>query len=273
MKGVAMAWIERISRLNQYQKEGLYRNLIPPSLYHDFGINPLNFCNKEGLKVVRFFCPEGDRTCLVEIKVDDIEDPIYSIQLSDSMDPTMIEWDFLVVNDPESRQFSTNVGQDGKDTLFGWASRNIIEEGKAVEAGYFPGQVRKGLGLTREAVQRLDFFCRIFDIKSIKLEALFYHNAITFERCGFSYFDGYKQMKRINDLFQPGGELFKKLDNSNPFRKPEFAQSVRGRSWAIHDGILKVIEDELLCEGWISPVMYRMIEKPRAMTTFPDPVY
>ena len=71
MKGQIMAWIQRISRLDQSQKEGLYRTIIPPSLYHNFGINPLNFCNDKGMKVVRFFCPEGERTCLVEIKLED----------------------------------------------------------------------------------------------------------------------------------------------------------------------------------------------------------
>jgi hypothetical protein len=268
-----MGWIQLINRLNQYQKEGLYRTLIPPSLYHSFGINPINFQNNKGTRVTRFFYPEGDRTCLVEIKIDDIEDPVYSIQLSDSIDPTMIEWDFLVVNDPSSTQFQTHIDKDGKDTLFGWASRNLEEEKKAVEAGYFPGQARKGLGLTREVVRMLDLFCQILGIKSIRLEALFYHNAITYERFDYSYFEGYKQMKRIHELFQPGGELFEKLDNSSPFRKPDFAQSVRGRSWAIHDGILEGVSDELLEDGWVSPVMYRMIEKPRPMITFPDPKY
>jgi hypothetical protein len=268
-----MAWIQRISRLDQVQKEGLYRNLIPPSLYYRFGINPLNFCNEKGVKVVRFFCPEGDRTCLVEIMFEDMNDPIYSIQLSDSTDETMIEWDFLIVNDPSSEKFDTHIDEDGKDTLFGWASRNLVEEEKAVEAGYFPGQTRKGLGLTRAVVQVMDFFCAMLNIKSIRLEALFYHNAITYERLGFSYFDGYKKMKRIHELFQPGGKLFDKLDGSTCFRKPEFAHRVRGRSWAIHDGILNDVDDDLLDEGWISPVMYRMVEKPRAMTTFPDPRY
>jgi hypothetical protein len=142
-----------------------------------------------------------------------------------------------------------------------------------MEAGYFPGQSYKGMGLTREAMQGLDFFCRIFGIKSIRLEALFYHNAITYERLGFSYFDGYKQMKQIHELFQPGKKLFQKLDNSTPFRKPEFAHIVRGRSWAIHDGILNDLDDDLLEDGWVSPAMYRMVENPRAMVTFPDPVY
>jgi hypothetical protein len=207
------------------------------------------------------------------MKLEEMDDPLYSIQLSDSTDSTMLEWDFLIVNDPSSQKFNTHMDQNGKDTLFGWASRNIPEEEKAVEAGYFPGQTYKGMGLTREALESLTFFCRIFNIKSIRLEALFYHNAITYERFGFSYFEGYKQMKRIHDLFQPGGKLFNKLDDSTPFRKQGFAQSIRGRSWAIHDGILNDLNDDLLDEGWISPMMYQMVEKPRAMITFPDPVY
>ena len=268
-----MGWIKLINLLNKHQKEGLYRTLIPPSLFHRFGISPLDFYNDKGIKVVRFFCPSGDGSCLVEIKLEGIDDPVYSIQISDSIDPTMIEWEFLIVNDPASEKFSTDVDWNGKDTLFGWASRNLIEEEKAVEAGYFPGQTRKGLGLTREVIGALNSFCRTLNIKSIRLEALFYHNAITYERFGYGYFDGYKQMKRIHELFQPGGELYEKLDNSSPFRRPEFAQSVRGRSWAIHDGILENLSDDLLEEGWVSPVMYLMIEKPRAMITFPDPTY
>jgi hypothetical protein len=63
------------------------------------------------------------------------------------------------------------------------------------------------------------------------------------------------------------------LDNSTPFRKPELASTIRGRSWAIHDGILNEVDDELLEQGWTSPVMYQMVGKGRAMITFPDPIY
>ena len=268
-----MPLIHRISRLSRPEKEGIYRILVPPSLYHHFGIDPILLCNEKGERVVRFFSPQGDRTCLIEIKLAGEEHPLYSIQLSDSNDLTQIEWDFLVVNDPSSQKFNTDIDEEGRETLFGWASRNLAEEVKAMEAGLFPGQVTKGIGLTREVIDVLEFFCRIFDIKSIRLEALFYHNAITYERYGFSYFDGYAQMKRIHELFQPGEKLFAKLDNSTPFRKPEFAKTIRGRSWAIHDEILTEIDDDLLDEGWASPVMYRMVGKPRAMITFPDPVY
>jgi len=266
-----MAWIRRISHLSLPEKVGLYRILIPPSLYHRFGIDPLALCNEKGERVVRFFCPKGERTSLVEIKLPGMEDPLYSIQLTDSNDFTQIDWDFLVVNDPASPKFNTHVDEEGRDTLFGWATRNLGEEEKALEAGLFPGQVRKGMGLTREVIRVLEFFCLIFDVKSIQIEALFYHNAITYERHGFSYFSGYAQMKRIHEQFQPGGKLFHKLDGSTPFRNPAFAHTLRGRSWAIHDGILTETEDDLLDEGWVSPKMYRMVGKPRGMITFPDP--
>jgi hypothetical protein len=268
-----MPWIQKISYMTGPEKEGLCRIFIAPSVYHRFKINPLTLCAESGEKVVRFFSPEGDRTCLTEIKLPNMSDPLYSIQLSDTNDLTQLDWDFLIVNDPDSPRFNTQLDQEGRDTLFGWASRNLPEEERAMTAGLFPGQVRKGLGLTREVIYALDFFCRIFDINSLRLEALFYHNAITYERCGFGYFTRYAQMRRIHELFQPGEALFQKLDNSTPFRKPEFANTVRGRSWAIHDGILAELDDELFEEGWGSPVMYRMVEKPRSMITFPEPRY
>ena len=268
-----MPWVHRINRLGQEQKEGLYRTLIPASLYHRFGIDPLSLRDAAGRRAVRFFCPHGDRTCLVELRSAEMEDALYSVQLSDAVDLTQIDWDFFVVNDPQSQRFCTNVDDHGKDTLFGWASRNLAEEIRALEAGLFPGQVRRGLRLTADTLRAVEFFCRTFDIRSIRLEALFYHNAITFERHGFSYFSGYAAMKRIHKLFRPGGKLFMRLDNSTPFRRAEFAGTVRGRSWAIHDGILAEIDDEHLKEGWGSPVMYRMLDQPRSMTTFPNPVY
>jgi len=268
-----MPFIRRINNLFRPEKEGFYRFLIPPSVYRRYHIDPITLCNERGEKVARFFCPQGDRSCLIEIKLKQGDDPLYSLQLSDSSDLTQIELDFVIVNDPDSPKFNTHVDQEGRDTMFGWASRNLEEEKKAVEAGLFPGQTRKGLGLTGELLQVLDFFCRILDIKAIRLEALFYHNAISYERHGFSYFSGYPMMRRIHELFKSGGKLHRLLDQSTPFRKPEFANTVRGRSWAIHDGILLDVDDEVVEGGWASPIMYRMIENPRSMVTFPDPVY
>lgn len=268
-----MKWIQRISRLSQPEKEGFFRLLIPASLFHKYWIDPISFCDDKGNRVVKLFCPPNDNTCLLEIRLTGLDDPLFSIQVSDTSDSTQLDWDFLIVNDPNSAKFDTHINKNGIDTLFGWASRALDEEQRAMNEGLFPGQVRKGLGITREVVKCLEIFCRIFDIKSIRLEALFYHNAITYERLGFSYFSGFKMMLRIHELFMPGGKLHEKMDKSTPFRDARYSQTVGGRSWAIHDGILAEIDDEILEEGWISPVMYKMLEKERAMITFPDPIY
>ena len=107
-------------------------------------------------------------------------------------------------------------------------------------------------------------------VKSIGLEALFYHNAILYERYGFAYFEGFKRMKRIHDLFAEGEKLQRLMDGSTPFRTPGAEKTVFGRSWAIHDGVLDEIEDPILDEGWYSPEMYLMLGKPRYAYTFPD---
>jgi hypothetical protein len=268
-----MSWIQRISFLEPQEKHGVYRVLIPPVLFHRFGIDPLTFSTSGGDRAVNMFCPAGDGACLIEIRHRQFEDPIYSLQLSDGADHTQLSWDFVIINDPDSPRFSVDVDDKGRDTLFGWAARNVEEECRALAHGYFPGQIRKGLGLTGQVIRNLEFFCRMLDIKSIRLEALFYHNAISYEQHGFSYFSGYKMMNRINEGFRPGGCLAKLLDGRSTFRHPDFARTVRGRSWALHDGILAEADDEILEEGWVSPVMYRMVGSPRAMVTFPDPVF
>ena len=269
-----MPWIQRINHMTQNEKEGLYRLLIAPSLFKRFHINPLTFTDYEGTRLVRFYCPEREETVLLEMKrKTEDRDPVYSIQLSDSVDFTQLSWDFLIVNDPESERFEIDTDAQGRDTLWGRASRNLAEEERALRAGLAPGQSRKGLGLTREVISCLEHLAKILDIKTITLEALFYHNAILYERCGFTYFEGFKRMQRIHQAFQPGGSLFEKLDASNPFRQHGFEKTVRGRSWAIHDGVISEIDDDILDEGWVSPKMYLMVGKPRHLTTFPDALY
>ena len=270
----AMAWISRINRLSDPEKEGLYRNLIPPPVFRICRINPLTFTDAQGSRLVRFFCRYGEDTTLVEVKREPGDrDCVYSMQVSDTTDLTQLNFDFVVVNDPDSERFDTDVDPEGRDTLFGMASRNLREEERALHSGLAPGQVRKGLGLTGDTLNCLEFFCRILDIKSITLEALYYHNAILYEKHGFAYFRGFRQMESIHKAFQEGGELFRKLDGSSPFRKPGFEKSIRLRSWAVHDGILDDLEDEKLGDGWISPRMYQMVGHPSQTCTFPDALY
>jgi acetoin utilization protein AcuC len=70
------------------------------------------------------------------------------------------------------------------------------------------------------------------------VEPLYYHNAVIFERYGFSYQMGKRLMDSIQAGFQAGGDLCSLLDGSTPFRHPDAANGIRRRSWAIHDGLL-----------------------------------
>ena len=269
-----MAWIRRINQLPSPEKLGLYRMLIVPELFRRFKINPLTFRGSEGARHVRFYCPPGDPIAVIEIRQDPSDrEPIYSVQISDGQDAKALEWDFVLINDPGSPRFDIDVDEQGRDTLFGRANRNLEEERKALEAGLFPGQVRSGLRLNRSTVDCIERFATVLSVQTVYLDALFYHNAIGYERSGFQYFDGFRRMQRIHEAFQEGGELYRMLDGSTPFRQPGFHETVRGRSWAIHDGILDGSEDELLEDGWTSPRMYLMPGRRGSECTFPGARY
>jgi hypothetical protein len=90
-------------------------------------------------------------------------------------------------------------------------------------------------------------------------EPLYYHNAIIFERLGFAYQQGRRLMERIQKGFSPAGDLIPLLDGSTPFRKPEAANHIRLRSWAIHDGILG--------ESFTNVTMYKRVGKHAGVST------
>jgi acetoin utilization protein AcuC len=94
------------------------------------------------------------------------------------------------------------------------------------------------------------------------VEPLYYHNAIIFERYGFTYQMGRKLMDRIETGFTSEGSLNKLLDGSSPFRSQQAATSIRLRSWAIHDGILG--------EPFTNVTMYKHVGKSAGVTTCPS---
>ena len=69
-------------------------------------------------------------------------------------------------------------------------------------------------------------------------------------------------MREIDEGFRPGGELFRRLDGSTPFRMPGMERTVRGRSWAIHDGILD--------EPWDGVRIYKTIGASAGINSFPN---
>jgi hypothetical protein len=167
----------------------------------------------------------------------DAEDPLLYLELADTT-TNQIEVVLFVVNDPRSERYDTDRLPDGTPTHFGTQARNIEEEIKAMEAGLAPGQVRRGLRLARDLTPILEHFVAALHHDAFYIQPLAYHNAILFERLGFAYALGLGTMEWIHREFGPGALLQRRLDGSTPFRMPGAENSVRGRSWAIHDGIM-----------------------------------
>jgi len=250
-----------INHLPPEERIRLYRSLIPPPVFPLFRIDRNTLLNREGDKVVQFHTPEthGFASIDVKWKLED-QDSIFFLQISDTPFMDNLELSFIMINDPRGERFQIDLDTRGKDTLFGTAGRNPAEEERAMRAGLGPGQVRPGLKLLRDFIPLLERFASRLGTSIISAEALFYHNAIQYERSGFGYLEGRKQMEQIDREFRPGGRLYERLDGSTAFRMPEAEKSVRGRSWAIQDGILG--------GPWVSPRMYKPVGKSVGVNTF-----
>jgi hypothetical protein len=137
-----------------------------------------------------------------------------------------------------------------------------------MEAGLAPGQIRSSLGASRAVFQQLEVFLSTMGQRALFLEPLSYASAWIFERRGFAYVRGHKLMEDIHREFQPDGRLYQALDGSSVFRQPRQAVSVRGRAWAIHDGILETID-----QRWDKLRMVKQIGRTAGVGTFPGASY
>ncbi len=269
--GLTMTFsIAKLNRLAKDERDRTYLQLVPRSIFERFQINPKTLLNKDGERVVRGIFPSDENFGCIEVqyRAGD-KDSIFSCQVSLESFMESLHLDFVIINDPFSERFNVDVDEQGRDTLYGTRSRNIPEEIRAMEAGLAPGMVRRGLRLMEEFTGCLDKFMASLGLKSITTNAFFYHNAILWEKYGFTYFRGGKIMENIQKEFQPGGLFYERLDNSTPFRKKGMEGSIRGRSWAIYDGIYV----DALGEEWESPIMYKTVGKDFKVNTFPDQIY
>jgi hypothetical protein len=247
--------------LPQPVKESIYRFLVPDEVLKAHAIDPRTLSDAQGNCLVTFNCPKGSGVLEIDIRPSaGFVDPVLYLELVDTR-LNQIEVMLLVINDPNSERFETDRDWRGERTKFGTFRRNVPEEVRAMDAGLAPGQVRAGLRLSRQLVWLLEEFVRRLGHDYYLMEPLAYHNAIRFERMGASYVEGLRRMQWINWAFQPGNPLHAALDGSTPFRKPEAWQTIRGRSWAIHDGILG--------EPWHGIRMYQQVGKHAGVDTFP----
>jgi len=253
--------IRGINNLPEDQKNAIYATLLPDWLFTTYGVDRETL-SVGGHRVVRLRCPSGTRALeLFVYRGATDKDPMLYLNMADTFNNQLLVL-LVIVNDPDAPRFNTDVDADGNLTQFGTAGRNIPAELAAMKAGLAPGQIRQGLRAFKQSVPIFEQFVTRMGHDLFLIEPLAYHNAIVFERYGFSYLRGYSEMQRIHREFQPGGVLYEKLAPDNMFRQPNAWLSVRGRSWAIHDGILGY--------PFTGFQMYKRIGINAEINTFPD---
>lgn len=219
-------------------REELYVRLIPDELLTRFAVDRGTLANPAGERVVRITASDDKPWARVELRrAADDRDPVLLVDIGMSAFGVP-ELSLVQVNDPAAPRYGVDRDTDGHDTLLGLVSRNVKEELQALGDGLAPGQVRPGLRMLARVLEQMDAFCRLLGREFYLVEPLFYHSALLYERHGCDYFMGRERMDEIHAGFQPGGELWQRLDDSTPFRQRGFDATIRGRSWAIHDGIL-----------------------------------
>jgi hypothetical protein len=264
--GTLLTSLAAVNQLPLELRDAIYRTLIHDGLLERYQIDPHTFCNPLGEHVV--VIDASPRIGAVEIKIwrqlSD-RDPVVYFQLADTANDQLAVLLF-VVTDPDSPRFEVDRDWGGEPTKFGTLTRNILAEVTAMQAGLAPGQVRRGLHMSRVMMPLVETFISQLGHEFYFLEPLAYHTAILFEEYGCAYSHGRAKMEWIHQEFQaPDGVLFKRLDGSTPFRLPGAERTVRGRSWAIQDGILT--------EPFTDFHMYKHIGVNAGICTFPDFVW
>src|SRR5262249_51225979 len=242
MAGVDSGSIRELNGLPAPPREALYSRLVPPELFQRLGVDGKTGANAKGERVLRVTAPADQTWARVELR-GSREDRDPALLVDGQIGPFAVpELTFVQITDPDGERFGIDRDGEGQDTLFGTVARNLDEERRALGAGLAPGQVRRGQRLLGSVLQAMDAFCHLLGQELFLVEPLFYHSALLYERHGCGYLLGRELMERIHQGFQPGGRLHAALDGSSVFRRPGFDRTVRGRSWAIHDGVLDALD-------------------------------
>ena len=251
--------IAGINLLPEKEKRRIYCGLIPRELLEHFHLPGIDAPQFDSFTQFQF-APGSSNVEMSLFHELNFPDPILYGHLTDTVNG-QIHVLLYILNDPASPRFDVDRMPDGRATQFGTLTRNLEAEQAALEAGLAPGQVRRGLRLLQAAVIGFEDFIKELGHDLYFVEPLYYHNAVIFERYGFAYQQGRKLMERIHQGLSNNGDLINKLDGST-FRLPHAVESIRLRSWAIHDGILG--------EPFTNVTMYKRIGKLAGISTTAD---
>jgi hypothetical protein len=242
--------LRSINALPRKERRAIYTRLIPGALLERFQLSP-DLITPDGDDLLILTC-SADRTNteMALYHQPGFPDPILYGHITDTI-TGHIHVLLYILNDPDSPRFDVDRMPDGTPTQFGIQYRNLDAEEAAMKFGLAPGQVRRGLRMLGSAIPAFEQFITSLGHNLYFAEPLYYHNAVIFERYGFAYQQGRQLMERIQRGFDEDGDLLNLLDGSTPFRHPHAANSIRLRSWALHD--------RLMGEPFSNVTMYKRI--------------
>lgn len=263
--GLPLFSLREINALSVAVKEAIYAAIVPEMVYAHYGFDRHSLRAADHRHKINIICPKDLGLLRIEVKRQPTDrDCLFFVEVADTP-YRQIELSFCLINDPDAPRFAIDCDANGRENSFGTVRRNIPQEVAAMAAGLSPNQVRKGLKMFKNFFEHFEQFVAALAIDSIVAEPLSYSNAIRYESYGFDYITGKQLMLWIDREFQPGGELFRRLDGSTPFRQPGMEKTVRGRSWAIHDGILE--------QPWDHIKIYKTVGQHAGINTFVNRIY
>ncbi len=262
VQGQELTSLRGINALEAAEKDRIYTSIIPPRLFDLLAISSETLCGRDGQRRVSIIAPQGMGLARIEVKQHpDNPHTVFFLDIAETHYRQM-ELSFCIISDPAAPHFQVDVDSYGNNNCFTTLGRNVPEELRAMRAGLFPNQTSSGLRMFGEFFVRFEQFVDALAMDMIVAEPLTYDNAIRYEKYGFDYLNGRRLMEAIDREFAPDGMLSARLDGSTPFRMPGMENSVHGRSWAIHDGILD--------EPWEDVTIYKLVGVDAGVNTFTE---
>jgi len=253
--------VRNLLRLSEADRAPYFDFLVPAELRAHCGLPLRGGWTAHAASTFRWIPLPDPRALRLEVWPDaEAGDPAFVLELTDTY-LGHLEAAWIVLNDVRTPRFDLDHDDRGEPIPLGSAVRNLREELRALAAGLAPNQVRPGLRMFGPLVARIEGFAAALGVDTLFVAPLAYHNAVKYEHYGFTYASGQEEVEWIHREFGRGGVLRRRMDGTRPFRMPWMADTLRGRSWAIHD--------DLLGRRWMAPQMYKFVGRSFTTRTCP----
>jgi hypothetical protein len=145
--GRPLGSLSQINRLDEPEKNIIYAGLLPERLLQLLSVDRKTLLNPAGERLVTIIAPAGLSLIRIEVRFrPDSNDSTFFLELSDTQYNQM-ELAFCIICDPSAPRFDVDLDEQGRINWFASHGRNIPEELRALQAGLFPNQTRRGLRL------------------------------------------------------------------------------------------------------------------------------